>query len=301
MPKGIYSISPLGTGERLVLADAGNPSVLPDGSLLVARVNAARHLQMYRYWPGSGKLDTLPAMGTLAAATDAFFRAFPDGREAAFFGRPEAEQDSPSHLYAIDLTTRQIRRLAPDHNIPPSPLAMSPDGQSVVVNYSVGNENRLVAVPRDGSSRLQVLAVLTGGINGLDVDRDGNLYFDQGLRSVDLRRFTPGSRLTESWPILQIYTSAASGSSISGGSILPLPDGRVLQPVSSSGGAPGRGEHAGRGIPALHGGRAAEQRTHGRAGQDRVALMLGADTSAVVALVSIATGQVDKELPGIRP
>jgi len=301
VPKGIFSISPLGTGERLVLADAGNPSVLPDGSLLVARVNAARHLQMYRYWPGSGKLDTLPATGTLAAATDAFFRAFPDGREAAFFGRPEAEQDSTGHLYAIDLTSRRIRRLAPEHNIPPSPLAMSPDGQSVVVNFSVGNENRLVAVPRDGSSRLQVLAVLTGGINGLDVDRDGNLYFDQGLRSVDLRRFTPGNRLTESWPILPIYTSASSGSSISGGSILPLPDGRVLQPVSSTGGhrvvvsTPG-----GESQPFM----AVEQQNSGPMavlGKDRVALMLGGDTSAVVALVSIATGQLDKEIRGIRP
>jgi len=302
VPKGIFSISPLGTGERLVLADAGNPSVLPDGSLLVARVNAARHLQMYRYWPVSGKLDTLPATGTLAAATDAFFRAFPDGREAAFFGRPVAEQDSTGHLYAIDLTSRLIRRLAPEHNIPPSPLAMSPDGQSVVVNFSVGNENRLVAVPRDGSSRLQVLAVLTGGINGLDVDREGNLYFDQGLRSVDLRRFTPSNRLTESWPILQIYTSASSGSSVSGGSILPLPDGRVLQPVSSTGGhrvvvsTPG-----GESQPFM----AVEQQNSGLPmavlGQDRVALMLGADTSAVVALVSIATGQLYKELPGIRP
>ena len=301
VPKGVFSISPLGTGERLVLADAGNPSVLPDGSLLVARVNAARHLQMYRYWPGSGKLDTLPATGTLNAATDAFFRAFPDGREAAFFGRPEAEQDSPGHLYAIDLTSRKIRRLAPDHNIPQSPLAMSPDGQSVVVNFSVGNENRLVAIPRDGSSRLQVLAVLTGGLNGLDIDRDGNLYFDQGLRSVDLRRFTPGNRLTESWPILQIYTPASSGSSISGGSILPLPDGRVLQPVSSSGGH--------RVMVSMPGGEsqpfmAVEQQNSGPMavlGTDQVALMLTADTSAVLALVSIATGQVDKEIPGIRP
>jgi len=300
-PKGIYSISPLGTGERLVLADAGNPSVLPDGSLLVARVNAARHLQMYRCWPGSGKLDTLPATGTLAAATDAFFRAFPDGREAAFFGRHVAEQDSTDHLYAIDLTSHRIRRLAPDHNIPSSPLAMSPEGQSVVVNFSVGNENRLVAVPRDGSSRLQVLAVLTGGINGLDVDRDGNLYFDQGFRPVDLRRFTPGNRLTESWPILPLYTAAASWSSTSGGSILPLPDGRVLQPVSSSGGH--------RVVVSMPGGEsqpfmAVEQQNSGPMallGQDRVALMLGADTSAVVAIVSIATGQLDKELPGIRP
>ena len=278
-----------------MLAGAGNPSVLPDGSLLVARVNAARHLQMYRYRPASGKLDTLPATGTGTASTDAFFRAFPDGREAAFFGRPATEQDSTDRLYAIDLTSHRIRRLAPDHNIPVSPLAMLPDGQSVVVNYPVGNETRLVAVPRDGSNRLQVLAVLTGGINGFDVDRDGSLYFDQGARAADLRRYHPVSRLQESWPI-----SAMTGVQGSG-SILPLPDGRLLRTVATSGGQ--------RVVVSTLGGEeqpfmAVELKTRGPMavlGRDRIALMLGADSSAVVAIVSIATGQLEKELTGIRP
>jgi sugar lactone lactonase YvrE len=295
VPKGIFSISPLGTGERLVLADAGNPSVLPDGSLLVARLNAARHLQMYRYWPGSGKLDTLPATGTLASGTDAFFQAFPDGREAAFFGRPLAQQDSTDRLYAIDLTSNRIRRLAPDDNIRPSPLAMSPDGQSVVVNYPVGNENRLVAVPRDGSSRIQVLTVLTGVVAGLDLDQDGNLYFDQGSRAADLRRYHPASRLQESWPISSL--SGVQGNA----SILPLPDGRLLRTVSTSGGqrvvvsTPGGEEQ-----PFM----AVELKTRGPMavlGRDRIALMLGADSNEAVAIASLATGQLETRLPGISP
>ena len=59
VPGGIYSVSPLGGDERLVLADAAIPDILPDGSLLVARLNANRDMQMYRYWPEKGRLDTL--------------------------------------------------------------------------------------------------------------------------------------------------------------------------------------------------------------------------------------------------
>ncbi len=295
VPRGIYSISPLGTGERLVLSDAGSPSVLPDGSLLVARVNAARHLQMYRYWPSSGKLDTLPATGRLGAGTDEFFRAFPDGREAAFFGRPATEQDSTDRLYAIDLTSNRIRRLAAEINIPVSTLAMSEDGQSVVVNFPVGNESRLVAVPRDGSNRIQVLAVLTGGVRGYDIGRDGSLYFDQGARAADLRRYHPVSRLQESWPI-----SPVSGLQ-SPASILSLPDGRLLRVVATSGGervvvsTPGGEEQ-----PFM----AVELKTRGPMtvlGRDRVALILGVGPDEVVAIASLATGQLETRLSGIHP
>jgi hypothetical protein len=106
VPKGIFSISPLGTGERLVLADAGNPSVLPDGSLLVARVNAARQPPEYRYWPAAGSSTPCRRRVRWPPPPTRSSRRFPDGREAAFFGRPVAEQDSTGHLYAIDLTSR---------------------------------------------------------------------------------------------------------------------------------------------------------------------------------------------------
>ena len=292
VPKGIYSISPLGTGNRLVLADAGAPEVLPDGSLLVGRVNAGRNLQMYRYWPGSGRLDTLPAISTLRTGDNPFFRAFPDGREAAFIGRPAGEPDSADRLCAIDLTTMRVRRLAPELNIPGPVLAITPDGQSVVVDVPVGNEDRFVVVPRDGSNRVRVLAVLTAGVRGFDLDRDGNLYFDQGIRPTDLRRYDPADRRVEVWPIPPLAGN---------GIILPLPDGRVLAIVPASGGqrvvvsTPGSEQ-----LPFM----AVEQQTRGPIavlGRDRVALMLGADTGGVVGIASLATGQLESRLPGIHP
>src|ERR1043166_8572693 len=82
VPRGIFSISPLGGDERLVLEDAGSPEVLPDGSLLVVRINSARRSQLHRFWPETGRLEPLDAI----AAPLQPFRVFPDGKEAVFFG-----------------------------------------------------------------------------------------------------------------------------------------------------------------------------------------------------------------------
>ena len=70
---------------------------------------------MYRYWPESSRLDTLPAIAAVGGSGGfaAFFRAFPDGREAAFIGTREGQRDTTDALYAIDLVTHKIRPLAP--------------------------------------------------------------------------------------------------------------------------------------------------------------------------------------------
>jgi hypothetical protein len=39
VPMGVFSVPFLGGEERLVVENAAHPSALPDGSLLVARVN----------------------------------------------------------------------------------------------------------------------------------------------------------------------------------------------------------------------------------------------------------------------
>ena len=36
------------------------PEALPDGSILVYRLNVKGHLQAYRFWPESGRLQELP-------------------------------------------------------------------------------------------------------------------------------------------------------------------------------------------------------------------------------------------------
>jgi len=52
--QGIYSVPLLGGDERLVLASAGYPEALPDGSLLVVRSNSERRLQYSASGPRPG-------------------------------------------------------------------------------------------------------------------------------------------------------------------------------------------------------------------------------------------------------
>jgi len=60
-PRGIYSVPVLGGEERLVLEGAAYPEMLPDGSLVVVKIDAKRQFQIYHYWPETGKLEPLPA------------------------------------------------------------------------------------------------------------------------------------------------------------------------------------------------------------------------------------------------
>ena len=57
---GVFAVPSLGGDERLVLENAGFPVALPNGDLLVQRVNANRQSQLHRFSPSTGRLDPLP-------------------------------------------------------------------------------------------------------------------------------------------------------------------------------------------------------------------------------------------------
>ena len=59
---GVFSVPSLGGEERLVLENAGLPNALPNGDLLVVRVNAQRQTQLHRFSPSTGRVDPLPAI-----------------------------------------------------------------------------------------------------------------------------------------------------------------------------------------------------------------------------------------------
>jgi sugar lactone lactonase YvrE len=223
VPRGVFSVPVLGGDERLVLEDAMGPEVLPDGSLLVTRINDQRVLQLYRFWPGTGRLESLPA--SVAPILSSAVRVFPDGREAVFIGRPLAAEQAPNNLYVVDLISHTVRRVGEAVTIPFGyylPLAVSPDGQSILVDFPAGNLHRIVAIPRDGSEQVLPLVTLTELPLWLDVGRDGSLYVDQAERPAEILRVSPGSRVMERMP-------APARTDVGGAQAsLPLPDGRVL-------------------------------------------------------------------------
>jgi Tol biopolymer transport system component len=281
----VFSVPTLGGDERLVLEDGGFPQVLPDRSLLVSRITEARDNQLLRFWPESGQTKLIGAIG-VRATLGAFFRTFPDGREAVFFGRPASDPTGPAHLYTIDLETERTRRLAPRLTISPAawtfPLAVSPDGDWVVFDHAIGNLHRIVAVPRDGSDGVRTLITLTNDVLFLDVGPDFSLYVDQVRQPPRLLRYSPSDHRSEEW---RLPMSVGNYS-------LPLPDGRVLLTTKSGGKnrlavlMPGSEPK-----PFIE----SEEETNipvALLGRDRLLLMLGRAPTRVVAIASLATGQI---------
>jgi hypothetical protein len=115
-------------------------------------LNGERRLQLYRYWPQTARLDTLPA-STSFVWGKSFVRAFPDGKEAAFVGVSGPSADGFERLHAIDLTTGVTRKLRdePTQFRGGESFAVSADNQSVLLPVALGDGFAVAAIPRNGS------------------------------------------------------------------------------------------------------------------------------------------------------
>lgn len=299
LPQGIFSVPVVGGEPRPVLEKALGPEVLPDGTLLVTRINSERQRQLYRFWPETGRTQALGAL-PCSIAFDPPVRAFPDGKEAVFFGRTlEDGADSPEHLYALDLDIGNTRRLAPGVTIPEAPeyfpLSVSPDGSSVLIDLPAGNLHRIVAVPRDGSPSLQNLMTLTLTPWYLDAGSDGSVYVDQIDRQAEVLGFPVSggvpTRIAVSPTNIPYYTR---------GGAVPLPDGRVLIPsvlagterllVTAHGKEP---------LPFLE----TQEETTGPAAilsDQEIAFLIGSGAEREVAVASIRDGRIVRRLKGSR-
>ena len=165
LPRGIFSIPPLGGEERAVLEDAQGPEALPDGSLLVVKRDAARNFQIHRFRPNTGVLAPLgPAV--VAEGGTWSLRAFPDGKTAVFWGRLAGSADSARRVYVLDVATGKATPFAPQLPLAP-PLAIGADGDSVLAFVTFGDLQQAISVSRDGEKG-KILFPVTGKPWGLD-------------------------------------------------------------------------------------------------------------------------------------
>jgi len=288
VPRGIFSVAVLGGEERPVLEDAAFPEVLPDRSLLVAKINSERKLQPYRFWPESGRTQSYAV--ELQSISGAPMRVFPDGKEAVFLGKPADGAPEP-RLYALDLTSGRTRRLAPRLSIPIVnnlfPLGVSPDGKWVLLNLPAGNLHRIVAIPRDGGDAVRPLLTLSLIPWYLDVAADGSMYLEQIDQPCEVLRFPAQGGTPE---------RIASSPAFRFGSIAEFPGGEVAVPAMLGGrsrimrAAPGR-EPA----PLVD----TEEETSGpltRAGDGYVAFMAGPPAERSITIASIADGRIVRRL-----
>ena len=286
LPRGIFSVPALGRGEeRLVLEDAMSPIALPDGSLVVTKVNAGAK-QLYRFWPETQRLEALPALPSQRVLAPAV-RPIPGGREEVFFGKPAASDASAEHLYALDLTSGRTRPLAPTVIFPPTgnfPLAVTRDGTWVLFDLPAGDLHRIVAAPVDGSIGLRPIAMLTSDLSSLDIDESGNLYVDQVDRPAEMLRYAPAEGRLERFRLAENQ-----------GQVLPLPDGRLVIGTGGAGGGRLMVMTAGGDAKPLIQTRDETAYPATMLGTDRLAFVQGKGTARTVAIATL-DGRVARKL-----
>ena len=220
VPTGIYSVPVLGGAPSLVLENAAFPEALPDGSLLVTRLNPRAEWQIFRYWPDSGKLQEFPFEVQFNALS--VYRAFPGGHAAALIGSPiPAHDQSGAQLYYLDLDSGRSRLLSDRRNMDKSTVTVSRDGQRVI--FSVANDG-IWSVAASGKSPARRLFNTLGLSYGIDAAPDGAIIADQTQRPAELVRLADGHA--------QAIASAASSLQPT---LAVLPDGRAAWTETISG------------------------------------------------------------------
>lgn len=197
-PHGIYEISPLGGEPRLLLDAAQCPHALPDGSLIIVRIDQSAQYRLFRFWPGSGKLDALPAiaMGGVGETPDPLVQVVPDGRNVIYLGTPEDKPSGQPKWYALDLGSLRSRPL--NAQVVPRVFAVgeSPDSRSALLINPVGDIWDIAAVPisGDGPPRPIISFPKPTNIYGINAASDGSVYFDYMMRPSSILQFDPSGK-----------------------------------------------------------------------------------------------------------
>jgi len=281
-PRGVYSVPVLGGDEQLVLDAACSQEALPDGSLLLTRLNADHQPQLYRYWPDSGKLQAYPVETGFVAP-----RPFPGGRQAALVGSQWGPSAQPGRrLYALDLESGKLHALSAVLEEQASDFfaaVPSRDGKSVFFSSIHGNVTQVSAIPLDGSPAKPLLT-LTGTVYSLDTGLDGSIYLDQVDRPMDLVRFSPKGGAVE--------RLAANSGAAAIDNFAVLPDGRAVWAERAAGRVRLMLVQAGKEpLPLVN----TAEDTIGpmtQAGSDEVAFLIGPLPRRTIALASASTGRI---------
>ena len=222
-PRGVFSVPLLGGEPRLVLEGAMFPTVMADGSLVVGRINAQRNLQLFHYWPASGKIEPLPAS---PIGNGGVVRAAPDGKAIVFYGNPldAGERKGNAGIYRLDVASRKLVNVAPGEEFKSFvAVAPAPDGLSILYTKVDNGLTSVISAPSSGSGKRRLLFTLTSTAWYLDVTPDGSIYVDQLATHNMLLRFSAAGGSVER---LTQPQSQLPGNN--GGLVLVLPDGRPL-------------------------------------------------------------------------
>jgi eukaryotic-like serine/threonine-protein kinase len=292
VPQGIYAVSIFGGDEHLILKGAKGPEVLPDGSLLVDRLNKDGNFQLYHFWPEGGRLEALGAFPYGDDLSPAV-RAFHDGKDAVFFGTTgeQDKADNSLHLYILNLESGKSSRLAPQVslnipvNLPVFPLGIASDDRSVLVGQMAGDVHQIISIPRNGTGPVRTLLTLTLPSLYIDVAKNGDLYLNQLERPYEVLRFSASGGAPES-------LAGSENSDINAHAPFQLTDGRVMIGSIIAGRRKLLAAASGGELVPLIQTKEDVAFPACTVGKDEVAFLLGSPGHAAVALASVADGQI---------
>jgi hypothetical protein len=195
VPLGISSVPAIGGDERLVVEGAQSPDPLPDGSLLVVKLDAERRFQLVRVWPDSGKQKPV-GPPILADSSDLVSRVFPDGKEVLVWGRLAGAKDAGGRrLHVIDVETGAARPFLPELPLLPPFLPLR-DGTRVLARLAAGDLHRIVSAARDGAGA-QTLLSFSDRPRYLAEGAGGTLYIGFSDGVAELLRIPAAGGLPE--------------------------------------------------------------------------------------------------------
>ncbi len=228
VPRGVFSVPVLGGDERLVVENAFSPEPLPDGSLLIVKLNAQGRYQLHRFWPGTGRIQALPILVSQSSYS-VHVRAAQDGKTAVAWGEALPQNTSSPSFYVIDLSSGSTRRLD-SHGVAEADggrnFTVSLDGKSVLTFVHSGALARILRFSTSSAQPATQLVTVTGTVWFLDAGPNDSFYANMVDRPVDVVRFAPdGTRLER----LATFPQAPDLTTMT-----VLPDGRAVLPVRAS-------------------------------------------------------------------
>jgi hypothetical protein len=182
------------------------------------RRDKSRHFQLHRFYPDTGKVSAVgPAV--LAESATWSVRAFPDGKRALFWGRLADGSDPARRVHILDVESGKTTPFAPQLPLAP-PLAVHPDGKSVLAFVTFGDLQQAISVTADGEEG-RILFPVTGKAWSVDPAPDGGLYVSTIDNPAELLRVPPTGGVPD-------RLATASGSLLT--SPVQLPDGSLVLP-----------------------------------------------------------------------
>ncbi|HEV2423241.1 MAG TPA: protein kinase [Terriglobia bacterium] len=291
-PKGIYAVPALGGDEQLVLENAMSPEPLPDGSLLITRLNRENLYQVFRYLPETGQTQAY-SVAVGGAFGVRLLAVVPGGREFLVIGtKIGSGADAGNHLYTVDLATGSMRQLPEDYPGEFSgqsvAVAATRDGKDAVIATGKGNTYRVAAVPLDGHGPTRPLLNMIHPIWGLDTGPDGSIYLDQSDRGEELVRFPADGGKVE--------RVAAISNPDELDYFTVLPDGRTVWAERTASRTRLILVEPGKDPSALINSNEETAGPMTPVGSDQLAFMIGAPPRHAIALATVSNGQITRRL-----